>query len=116
MHTPENMTSIATNSDLISWPLACLPCVSLVPRDQYNICDENPLTTIEKLLYIYNILLYVYVRVLRVIYKTCFGLDDWIYYTFYIHNSGVKAITALLLIYTHFRVHLYTRARVLSLH
>lgn len=52
------MISMTTNSDLISWPLACLPSVSLLPRGQYNICDAKPLTTIENSIstHIYNIL------------------------------------------------------------
>jgi hypothetical protein len=32
-------------------------------------------------------------------YKMGFGLDDWIYCTLYIHNSGLQVITALSLIY-----------------
>jgi hypothetical protein len=28
----------------------------------------------------------------RVTYKMGFGLDDWIYCTFYINNSGLQAI------------------------
>jgi hypothetical protein len=29
---------------------------------------------------------------LRVTYRTGFGLDDWIYCTLYIHNSGLQVI------------------------
>jgi hypothetical protein len=36
----------------------------------------------------------------RVTYKKGSGLDDWIYCTLYIHNSGLQAITALSLTYT----------------
>jgi hypothetical protein len=35
-----------------------------------------------------------------VTYKMGFGLDDWIYYTLYIHNSELQAITGLSLSYT----------------
>jgi hypothetical protein len=35
-----------------------------------------------------------------VTYKTGFGLDDWVYCTLYIHNSGLQAITVLSLFYT----------------
>jgi hypothetical protein len=47
VHTPGNMTSLTINSDLISWPLACLLCVSLIPRGQYNNCDAKSSTTVE---------------------------------------------------------------------
>jgi hypothetical protein len=38
--------------------------------------------------------------VVRVTYKTGFGLENWIYCTLYIHNPGLEVITAILLIYT----------------
>jgi hypothetical protein len=39
-----------------------------------------------------------------VTYKMGFELDDWIYCTLYVHNSELQAVTALLLISTHFTV------------
>jgi hypothetical protein len=43
-----------------------------------------------------------------VTYNTGFGLDDWIYCTLYIHNSGLQAVTALSLFYTFFSSPLHT--------
>jgi hypothetical protein len=40
--------------------------------------------------------------------KTGFGLDDWIYCTLYIRNSGLQAVTALSLFYTFSSSPLYT--------
>jgi hypothetical protein len=48
-------------------------------------------------------------------YRRCFRLDDWIYFTLYIHNSGLQVIQWYHSS-THFSVHRYTRTRVLSLH
>jgi hypothetical protein len=59
-------------------------------------------------------LLYILSR-LGVTYKTGFGLDDWIDYNLYIHNSRLQAITELSLIY-NITLHRYTRTTVLSLH
>jgi hypothetical protein len=42
------------------------------------------------------------------------GLDDWIYCTLCIHNSGLQVIERLSRS-THFTVHRYTCIRVLSL-
>jgi hypothetical protein len=50
-----------------------------------------------------------------VISETDFRLDDWIYYTLYIHISGLQAIQRYRHS-THFPVHRYTRIRLLSLH
>jgi hypothetical protein len=49
----------------------------------------------------------------RLTYKTGFGLDDWIYYTLYIHNSGLQAIQRYRYS-THIAVHSYARTRILS--
>jgi hypothetical protein len=51
-----------------------------------------------------------------VTYKTGFRLDDWIYCTLYIHTTRDYMQYSATTIYTHFTVHRYTRARVLSLH
>jgi hypothetical protein len=40
-------------------------------------------------------------------------LDDWIYCTLYIHNSGLQVVQRYCL-FTHFTVHRYTRTRILS--
>jgi hypothetical protein len=50
-----------------------------------------------------------------VTYKTGFGRDDWIYYTLYIHNSGLQAIQRYRYS-THFAIHRCTRTRILSHH
>jgi hypothetical protein len=42
-------------------------------------------------------------------------MDDWIYCTLYIQNSGLQEIQRYRW-YTHFTVHSYTRTSVLSLH
>jgi hypothetical protein len=46
----------------------------------------------------------------RVTYKTGYGLDDWIYWVLYTHNSGLQAIQR------YSTVRRYTRTRILSLH
>jgi hypothetical protein len=44
------------------------------------------------------------VGILCVTYKTGFGLDDWIYYTLYIHTVlGTTANTALSLVYALYK-------------
>jgi hypothetical protein len=43
-----------------------------------------------------------------VTYKMGFGLDDWIYCTLYIHNSGTTGNTALPLFYTFSNSPFYT--------
>jgi hypothetical protein len=50
----------------------------------------------------------------EVTYKLGFGLDDWIYCTLYIHNSGLRAIQHYRWS-TPFTVHCYTGTRILSL-
>jgi hypothetical protein len=51
-----------------------------------------------------------------VTYNTGYGFDDWIYCTLYIHtNLGIAGNIALPYS-THFRVHRYTRTRILRLH
>jgi hypothetical protein len=56
-----------------------------------------------------------YCHLIGVTYKTGFVLDDWIYCTLYIHNSGLQAIQRYLCS-AHFPVHRYTSTRFLSLH
>jgi hypothetical protein len=50
-----------------------------------------------------------------VAYKKGFGLDDWIYCTLYLYNSGLQPITALSLIYTLYSSSL-PRTTILILH
>jgi hypothetical protein len=46
-----------------------------------------------------------------VAYRTGFGLDEWIYCTLYIHNSGLQIIQRSRYS-THFAVHRSTRTRI----
>jgi hypothetical protein len=71
-----------------------------------GIDGSNPIQGIDAYLYYFRV---------QFTYKTGFGLDDWIYCTLYIHNSGLKAIQRYRYS-THFPAHLFTRIRVLSLH
>jgi hypothetical protein len=50
-----------------------------------------------------------------VTYKTGFVLDDWIYFTLYIHHSGLQAMQRYR--YSiHLPVHSFPSTRILSLH
>jgi hypothetical protein len=53
------------------------------------------------------------VPVLLVTYKTGIELEDWNYYTLYIHSSGLQAIQRYRWC-THITVHHYSRTRILS--
>jgi hypothetical protein len=46
-------------------------------------------------------------------HKMGFGLDDWIYYILYIHNSGLQVIQCYCCS-THFPVHCYTHTHTLG--